>query len=191
MDSFSIGPKELITNGEFTSNINSWTTQSGSPAYSSSGNGRLSNASSQSFSTVVNKTYRLQVRVLNSNENSDTLDVAVGTSAGGTQNKSSGITVTNYGEGNILNTTFTATATTTHIQLSTSGDFTVDYVRVSRNDILNRKMTYVSYDNYLQNYKPTDDTNNSSNYANPLRVYILPNHSTFGVSPDQTIMSFQ
>jgi len=186
MDSFSIGPKELITNGEFTSNIDSWTTQSGSPAYSSSGNGRLSlsNASaSQSFSTVVNKTYRLQVRVLNSNANSDTLDVAVGTSAGGTENKSSSITVTNYGEGNILNTTFTATATTTHIQLSTSGDFTVDYVRVSRNDILNRKMTYVSYDNYLQNYKPTDDTNNSSNYANPLRVYILPNHSTFGVSP--------
>ena len=57
MDSFSIGPKELITNGEFTSNITSWTTQSGSPAYSSLGNGRLSlsNASaSQSFSTVVN-----------------------------------------------------------------------------------------------------------------------------------------
>ena len=186
MDSFSLGPKELITNGEFTSNINSWTTQSGSPAYSSLGNGRLSlsNASaSQSFSTVVNKTYRLQVRALNSNANTDTLDVAVGTSAGGTQNKSSSITVTNYGEGKILNTTFTATATTTHIQLSTSGDFTVDYVRISRNDILNRKMAYVSYDNYLQNFKPTDDTNNSGNYATPVRVYILPNHATFGVSP--------
>jgi len=186
MDSFSIGPKELITNGEFTSNIDSWTTQSGSPAYSNSGNGRLSlsNASaSQSFSTVVNKTYRLQVRVLNSNANADTLDVAVGTSAGGTENKSSSITVTNYGEGNILNTTFTATATTTHIQLSTSGDFTVDYVRVSRNDILNTKMVYISYDNYLQNFKPTDDTNSSSNYANPVRVYILPDHATFGVSP--------
>ena len=186
MDSFSLGQKELITNGEFTSNINSWTTQSGSPAYSSLGNGRLSlsNASaSQSFSTVVNKTYRLQVRALNSNANTDTLDVAVGTSAGGTQNKSSSITVTNYGEGNILNTTFTATATTTHIQLSTSGDFTVDYVRISRNDILNRKMAYISYDNYLQNFKPTDDTNNSGNYATPVRVYILPNHATFGVSP--------
>lgn len=186
MDSFSLGPKELITNGEFTSNITGWTTQSGSPAYSSLGNGRLSlsNASaSQSFSTVVNKVYRLQVRVLNSNDNTDTLDVAIGTSAGGTQNKSSNITVTNYGEGKILNTTFTATATTTHIQLSTSGDFTVDYVRISRNDILNRKMAYVSYDNYLQNFKPTDDTNNSGNYATPVRVYILPNHATFGVSP--------
>jgi hypothetical protein len=165
MDSFSIGPKELITNGEFTSNIDSWTTQSGSPAYSSSGNGRLSlsNASaSQSFSTVVNKTYRLQVRVLNSNANSDTLDVAVGTSAGGTENKSSSITVTNYGEGKILNTTFTATATTTHIQLSTSGDFTVDYVRVSRNDILNTKMVYISPDHATFGVSPRPDSNEFS-----------------------------
>ena len=194
MDSFLVGPKELITNGEFTSNIDSWTTQSGSPAYSSSGNGRLSlsNASaSQSFSTVVNKTYKLQVRVLNSNANSDTLDVAVGTSAGGTENKSSSITVTNYGEGNILNTTFTATATTTHIQLSTSGDFTVDYVRVSRSDIQNLKLTYVSYDNYLQVYKANDDVNSSGNYASPARVYILPNHSAFGVSPRPNSNEYQ
>ena len=186
MDSFSMGPKEVITNGEFTSNITGWTTQSGSPAYSSAGNGRLSlsNASaSQSFSTVVSKTYRIQVRVLNSNENSDTLDVAVGTSAGGTQNLSNSMTVTNYGEGKILNTTFTATATTTHVQFSTTGDFTVDYVRISRNDISTRKLSFISYDNYLQTYKPTDDTNSSSSYAAPLRVYILPNHTAFGVSP--------
>ena len=186
MESFLMGPKELITNGEFTSNITNWTTQSGSPAYSSSGNGRLSlsnAAASQSFSTVVNKSYRIQVRVLNSNANTDTLDVAIGTSAGGTQNLSKSISVTNYGEGKILNTVFTATATTTHVQLSTTGDFTVDYIRISRNDILNRKLSYISYDNYLQNYKPTDDTNNSNRYSDPLRVYILPNHSTFGVSP--------
>ena len=33
-DSFTIGPRELVTNGEFTSNINSWTTGDGSPSYS-------------------------------------------------------------------------------------------------------------------------------------------------------------
>ena len=41
MDSFSMKPKELVTNGEFTSNITSWTTGDGSPSYTSSGNGRL------------------------------------------------------------------------------------------------------------------------------------------------------
>ena len=41
MDSFSLRPKELVTNGEFTSNINSWTTGDGSPSHTSSGNGRL------------------------------------------------------------------------------------------------------------------------------------------------------
>ena len=40
-----------------------------------------------------------------------------------------------------------------------------------------------SYDNFLQIYKVTDDTNNKGNYSAPLRVYILPDHSAFGVSP--------
>ena len=29
----------------------------------------------------------------------------------------------------------------------------------------------------------TDDTNNSGNYSAPLRVYILPDYATFGISP--------
>ena len=38
-----MGPRELVTNGEFESNIDSWTTisGSGSGAYTSTGNGRL------------------------------------------------------------------------------------------------------------------------------------------------------
>ena len=40
-DSFRLVPKELVTNGEFTSNISGWTTGDGSPSYTSSGNGRL------------------------------------------------------------------------------------------------------------------------------------------------------
>jgi hypothetical protein len=122
MDSFFMGPKELVTNGEFTSNINSWTTGDGSPSHTSSGNGRLnlnSAAAYQAINTVVNKTYKLQVRVLSPN----------------------------------------------------------------RSDIPLRKLVYISYDNFLQIYKVTDDTNNSGNYSDPLRVYILPDHSAFGVSP--------
>ena len=84
----------------------------------------------------------------------------------------------------ILNTTFTATAQTSFIYLEASGvQLDVDYVRISRSDIPLRKLVYISYDNFLQIYKVTDDTNNSGNYSDPLRVYILPDHSAFGVSP--------
>ena len=62
-DTFYLKPKELMTNGEFTSDISSWTTiaGSGSAAYNSGGNGRLrlnDFAAHQSISTVVNQEYR-------------------------------------------------------------------------------------------------------------------------------------
>ena len=45
------------------------------------------------------------------------------------------------------------------------------------------KVEQRAYDNYLQSYKPTDDENAKGNYSAPLRVYILPNYTSFGVSP--------
>ena len=186
-ESFFLKPNELITNGEFESNINSWTTGDGSPSYTSSGNGRLNlndAAAYQAISTIVNKNYKLQVRVLSPNSSSSGLIVRVGTSAGGTQNLNTTQAVTNFREGAILDTTFTATAQTSYIYVeSDSVQLDVDYVRISRNDIALRKLAYISYDNYLQTYKVTDDTNNKGNYSAPLRVYILPDHSAFGVSP--------
>ena len=187
MDSFSMGPKELVTNGEFTSNISSWTTGDGSPSYTASGNGRLNlnnSAAYQAINTTVNKTYKIQVRVLSPNSSSTALIIRVGTSAGGTQNLNTTQAVTNFREGAILNTTFTASAQTSYIYLEApSVQLDVDYVRISRSDIATRKLTFISYDNFLQSYKPTDDTNASSGYSTPLRVYILPDHSAFGVSP--------
>ena len=187
MDSFVLKPAELVTNGEFTSNISNWTTGDGSPSYTSSGNGRLNlndAAAYQAISTTVNKEYKIQVRVLSPNSSSTGLIVRVGTSAGGTQNLNTTAAVTNFREGFILNTTFTATAQTSFIYLEApSVQLDVDYVRISRNDIAVRKLTYISYDNYLQIHKVTDDTNNKGNYSAPIRVYILPDHSAFGVSP--------
>ena len=187
MDSFVLKPKELVTNGEFASNITSWTTGDGSPSHTSSGNGRLnlnSAAAYQAISTTVNKEYKIQVRVLSPNSSSTGLIIRVGTSAGGTQNLNTTQAVTNFREGAILNTTFTATAQVSYIYLEASGvQLDVDYVRISRNDIAQRKLAFVSYDSYLQTYKATDDTNNSGNYSAPLRVYILPDYATFGVSP--------
>ena len=187
MDSFSMGPRELVTNGEFASNINSWTTGDGSPSHTSSGNGRLNlndAAAYQAINTTVNKTYKIQVRVLSPNSSTTGLIIRVGTSAGGTQNLNTTQAVTNFREGAILNTTFTATAQTSYVYVEApSVQLDVDYVRISRSDIATRKLTFISYDNYLQSFKPTDDTNNKGNYSAPLRVYILPNYTSFGVSP--------
>jgi len=185
-DSFFLKPSELITNGEFTSNITSWTTGSGSPAYSSAGNGRLSlsNAAAyQAISTIVNKQYKIQVRGFDTNADGDTLTIKVGTSAGGTENLSSTITVSDYGAGDILDTTFTATATTSYVHLATTGDFTVDYVRVSRTDIGTRKLKYITYDNWLQSFKERDTKNEDGVYATPEFVYRKPDYGYFGLSP--------
>ena len=187
MDSFSMAPRQLVTNGEFASNITSWTTGDGSPSYTSSGNGRLNlndAAAYQAINTTVNKTYKIQVRVLSPNSSTTGLIIRVGTSAGGTQNLNTTQAVTNFREGAILNTTFTASAQTSYIYLEApSVQLDVDYVRISRSDIATRKLAYETNESYIQNNKPTDDTNNSSNYSVPLRVYILPDHSAFGISP--------
>jgi hypothetical protein len=186
-ESFFLKPTELITNGEFTSNITSWTTGDGSPAYTSSGNGRLNlndAAAYQAINTTVNKTYKLQVRVISPNSSATTLIVRVGTSAGGTQNLNTTIGVTNYGEGNILDTTFTASATTSYVYVeSDSVQLDVDYIRVSRSDITPSKLTYISYDDYLQRFKEQDSTNSSSQYGVPQYIWRKPDYGSFGVSP--------
>ena len=186
-ESFFLKPTELITNGEFTSNITGWTTGDGSPSYTSSGNGRArlnDYAIYQAISTVKNKTYRIQVRVHSPNSSSSALIVRVGTSAGGTQNLNTTIDVTNFGEGNILDTTFTATAATSYVYVEASSvQLDVDYIRVSRSDIAPRKLASATYDTYLQSYKPADDVNLSSAYGIPLRVIKKPDYSSFILSP--------
>ena len=188
-DTFYLKPKELITNGEFTSNISNWTTIAGegSAAYNSGGNGRLrlnDFAAHQSFSTKVNTEYRLQIRVFDSNSTGQALKVQVGTAAEGTQNLNTTLTVTDFGEGEVLDTTFTATAQTTFITLnnpSTATNMDVDYVRVSRN-ISPKRLRYISYDDYIRQYAERDKTNLSSAQGEPKYVYKTQS-GKLGLSP--------
>ena len=186
-ESFFLKPNELITNGEFESNITSWTTGDGSPAHTSSGNGRLNlndAAAYQAISTIVNRQYKLQVRVLSPNSSTSGLIVRVGTSAGGTQNLNTTQAVTNFREGAILNTTFTATAQTSYVYVESDGvQLDVDYVRVSRADVTTRKLRYISYDDYLQRFKEQDDRNSSGHHGMPQYVYRKPDYSSFGLTP--------
>ena len=190
-ESFFLKPTELITNGEFTSNINSWTTiaGAGSAAYNSGGNGRArlnDYAIYQAISTVKNKTYKIQVRAYDTASTGQAFKVQVGTAAEGTQNLNTTLTVTNFGEGKILDTTFTATATTSYVTINnptTATNMDVDYVRVSRSDISPSKLTSITYDNYLQSNKPADDVNNSSAYGKPTKVIRKPDYGSFILSP--------
>ena len=188
-DTFRLVPKELVTNGEFTSDISSWTTiaGSGSAAYNSGGNGRArlnDYAIYQSFSTVKNKTYRLQLRVFDSNSIGQALKVQVGTSAEDTTNLSTTLTVTNFGEGKVLDTTFDATAQTTYITLNntvTTTNLDIDYVRISEN-IGVKKLKYITYDDWQNKYLETDLSNTSSSQGTPDYVYHTQDKK-FGLSP--------
>ena len=186
-ESFFLKPNELIINGEFESSITSWTTGDGSPSYTSSGNGRLNlndAAAYQAISTIVNRQYKLQVRVLSPNSSTSGLIVRVGTSAGGTQNLNTTQAVTNFREGAILDTTFTATAQTSYVYVESDGvQLDVDYVRVSRADVTTRKLRYISYDDYLQRFKEQDDRNSSGHHGMPQYVYRKPDYSSFGLTP--------
>jgi hypothetical protein len=185
-DTFRLVPKELVTNGEFTSNISGWTTGDGSPSYTSSGNGRLNlndAAAYQSISTVKNTTYRLQVRVISPSSSTSTLAIKVGTTASGGEVLSTTKSVSDFGEGAILDTTFTATAQTTYIFFETASgvQLDVDYVRISEN-IPVKKLTYISYDDWNTKYLERDLTNSESSQGMP--DYIYPTQDKkFGLSP--------
>ena len=188
-DSFMLKPNELITNGEFTSDISSWTTiaGSGSAAYNSGGNGRArlnDYAIYQSFSTVKDAKYRLQVKAFDSHSAGQALKVQVGTSAEDTTNLNTTLTVENFGEGKVLNTTFTATAQTSYITLnntSTATNLDIDYVRISR-DMYPQKLKYMTYDDWWRQYSERDLDNNSDAYGEPEFIYKTQS-GKIGISP--------
>ena len=191
-ETFRLVPKELITNGEFTSAISSWTNATtgavggGTPAYNSGGNGRarLNDAAlSQSISTTKNKSYRVQVRIFDSSSGGSSLAVKIGTSAHDTTNLSETVTVSNYGESKVLDTTFSATVATTYITIinSDENNLDVDYVRVSEN-IPVKKLRYVTYDNWNRMYLERDLANASSAYGTPDIVYPTQDKK-FGLTP--------
>ena len=191
-ETFRLVPKELITNGEFTSDIDSWTNATtgavggGTPAYNSGGNGRarLNDAAlSQSISTTKNKSYRVQVRVFDSSSGGSSLAIKIGTSAHDTTNLSETLTVSNYGESKVLDTTFSATVATTYITIinSDENNLDVDYVRVSEN-IPVKKLRYMTYDNWNRMYLERDLSNDSSAYGTPDIIYPTQDKK-FGLTP--------
>ena len=188
-DSFILKPKELVTNGEFTSNITSWTTiaGAGSAAYNSSGNGRArlnDYAIYQALSTNKNTQYRLQIRVFDSNSVGQALKIQIGTAAEGTQNLNTTLTVTDFGDGAVLDTVFTATAQTTFVTLnntSTATNLDVDYIRISK-DMHPNQLHYLTYNDWWRQYSERDLGNLSTSNGEPECVYKTQS-GKLGLSP--------
>jgi len=188
-DSFILKPKELVTNGEFTSSITSWTTiaGAGSAAYNSSGNGRArlnDYAIYQALSTNKNTQYRLQIRVFDSNSVGQALKIQIGTAAEGTQNLNTTLTVTDFGQGAVLDTIFTATAQTTFVTLnntSTATNLDVDYIRISK-DMHPNQLHYLTYNDWWRQYSERDLGNLSTSNGEPECVYKTQS-GKLGLSP--------
>ena len=187
-DSFVISSGELLTNSEFETNISNWTTLSGSPSYSSNGNGRvlLNNSGIyQVINTVKNRTYRLHVRLVDTSSSGSSLTIKAGTSIDDDTNLSSSLSVTNTGEGNIFDGTFTATSSTTYITVtnSTTDNLEVDYIKVRDNTLVPAKLNFITYDSFLQTRKSIDDRAGDDSFAKPVSVYRNPNYGYFGLTP--------
>src|SRR6056300_280246 len=108
--SFRLVPTQKITNPTFDDDISNWITVSGSPSYTSDGNGRLRlNASevTQSISVVKNEVHKISVRVLDPSESGSSLTLKIGTTSGGTEILTTSIAVTDYGNGTIYSTDYT------------------------------------------------------------------------------------
>jgi hypothetical protein len=109
---------------------------------------------------------------MDTSSSGSSLKVQVGTSAAGTQNLNTTVTVSDFGDGKILDTTFTATASTSHITLDNddSNNLDVDFAKVSE-DLPPKKLIYITYDDYRRRFLTTAQTNNSDHYGTPDYVF--------------------
>jgi len=184
--SFRLVPTQKITNPTFDDDISNWITVSGSPSYTSDGNGRLRlNASevTQSISVVKNEVHKISVRVLDPSESGSSLTLKIGTTSGGTEILNTTIAVTDYGNGTIYSTDYTPTSSTIYIGL-VNGDATnldVDYVKTSLGETP-EYLRYLSYDAFLQGLLATDGVIDDSQYGKPTYVYRTPDTLKFGLS---------
>ena len=183
-NSFVLTPTDLITNGSFTNNIGDWTTVSGSPFHtkaSADGALRLNAAeATQSISTINGKDYVVRTRTFGGD-----ITLKIGTSSGGTEISSTTLSIDNTGDGEYNITTFTATATTIYIGFanSASSNYDVGSVEVTEN-IQPERLTYLSYNEWLDNHSERDlSTTSSDQFGLPRYVYRTQDNSNVGFSP--------
>ena len=185
-DNVFLQPKDYIRNGDFeidgAASITNWTTVSGSPAASSKfGNTLLltsAKATQQVDDLIVGKSYVVLVQTSGS-----TLTLDIGTSSGGTQTKSSTLTIASGNEVLLSEVTFTATATTHYVTFTeTAGSAAyVKLVQLMEN-IKAIPLKYLSYEEYNERYRERDARPDTDKFSDPEYVYTTYNDE-LGLTP--------
>jgi hypothetical protein len=185
-DNVFLMPKDYITNGDFeidgSASITNWTTVSGSPAASSKfGNTLLltsAEASQQIDDLIVGKSYTVLTQISGAS-----LTLEIGTSSGGSQTKSSTLTVASGNEVLLSETVFTATATTHYVSFTESAG-SAAYVKLVQlqENISAIPLKYLSYEEYSEKYRERDSKPNTDKFADPEYVYTNYNDE-LGLTP--------
>ena len=185
-DNVFLQPKDYIANGDFeidgAASITNWTTISGSPAASSKfGNTLLltsAKATQEVSDLIVGKSYVVLVQTSGS-----TLTLDIGTSSGGTQTKSSTLTIASGNEVLLSEVTFTATATTHYVTFTeTAGSAAyVKLVQLMEN-IKAIPLKYLSYEEYNERYRERDARPDTDKFSDPEYVYTTYNDE-LGLTP--------
>ena len=198
-DSFMIFPQNLVTNGDFASNVNNWTDGSsgtGAIAYNSTGpqppasrtgvmrltaGGDGNAIAYQALTTTKNNQYRASFGA--TYPSGGDLTFKIGTSADGSQISSNTVSIDDLGEFKYVDYTFSATGTTTYITFSQLVDTQVDVDNVVvTEDFSPKKLKYISYDEYQEILKERDRRNAISRLGEPDYVYRTQDEK-FGLSP--------
>jgi len=185
-DNVFLQPKDYIRNGDFeiagSASITNWTTVSGTPAASSKfGNTLLltsAKATQQVDDLIVGKSYVVLIQTSGS-----TLTLDIGTSSGGTQTKSSTLTIASGNEVLLSEITFTATATTHYVTFTESGG-SAAYVKLVQlmENIKAIPLKYLSYEEYNERYRERDAAPDTDKFADPEYVYTTYNDE-LGLTP--------
>ena len=185
-DNIFLMPKDYIANGDFeidgSASITNWTTVSGTPAASSKfGNTLLltsAEASQQVDDLIVGRSYTILTQISGAS-----LTLEIGTSSGGSQTKSSTLTVASGNEVLLSETVFTATATTHYVSFTESAG-SAAYVKLVQlqENISAIPLRYLSYEEYNEKYRERDSKPNTDKFADPEYVYTNYNDE-LGLTP--------
>ena len=185
-DTMFLKPKDYIQNGDFeiagSASITNWTAVSGTPAASSKfGNTLLltnAEASQEVTDLIVGRSY-----VVLTQTSGATLTLEIGTSSGGSQTKSSTLTIASGNEVALTETTFTATATTHYVSFTEAAGNAafVKLVQLSE-DVQPRPLKYISYEEYNESFRERDSRLDTNKFAEPEYVYTTYNDE-IGLTP--------